>query len=475
MGMKRCSDGTWQLRQGIQIKETFRYPSENEAVRVVDVLQSHFPGRFPTVTSAKKVVRRNLVILDGQPCKVDDLVQGGQKIQLLDRVAAGDQLEPEQALMKIQVVYEDDSIACVIKPPGIQTQGISNSAPTLSSCLKYALKPAKGEGLLHRPREAHRLDSVTGGLLLAAKTRKSLEIIACSFSDRNIKKRYRAIVHGQIQQKNGEINKVIDGKESVTEYSVVQVLTRKDDVQKKFSVLDLWPQTGRYHQIRRHLAYIGHPICGDPLYEENGERRGAKRQKVSATQQVTNNNSNTPEIEKEQQIVDRNYSQIDAHSEGKDEELYWSDESIDNELKESIKNRLNTKNKQKQTKIFDNKQNQLITAIEQSEQIKNSQNEEGKIKKDQNQAGKTEQFNNSGNGQKSEQSDTKNEKKEKKEAPKVTVLVKSDEIVEDAFLGEVMLWAAGLRFVHPMDGRQFQIDLEEPGYFQKFRNEFTKS
>eukprot|EP01023_Acetabularia_acetabulum_P063089 TRINITY_DN787_c0_g1_i18.p1 TRINITY_DN787_c0_g1~~TRINITY_DN787_c0_g1_i18.p1 ORF type:complete len:1029 (+),score=160.21 TRINITY_DN787_c0_g1_i18:55-3141(+) len=494
MGIKRKTreDGTIELREGIKVTETFVYPSDNSPVRLTEILQTQFPTRFPTVTSAKKAVRRHFVILDQKMCKVDDVVQPGQIIQLLNRVAAGVDLNPEQSPLKIQVVYEDDSIGCVIKPPGIQTQGgVGAAAPTLSSCLKYVLEPAKGEGLLHRPREVHRLDCVTGGLILAAKSRKALEILGCSFSERKIKKRYRAIVHGEVSPKSGQIDKLLDDKNSVTEYMLTEVLTATNDEQKKFSVLDLWPQTGRYHQIRRHLAYIGHPICGDPLFEKNGERRGAKRQKVDNISLKNGNNinvnmENNTEADSTgqntaQQQDDQNgpksssQLQTDICTEDRDDEMNWSDESIDVELKDAIKNRLKNKSKSSDSKNQPDQQQISEKNPKEKETLSKQAKQTGNLEESQiglNEAGGGEaKIASTENVQNKEQQFVK---KDKKEAPIVNIQLKCEQIVEDAFQGDVMLWAAGLHFVHPMDGRIFQIDLDEPAYFEKFRNELIK-
>eukprot|EP01025_Chloroclados_australasicus_P028428 TRINITY_DN2817_c0_g1_i3.p2 TRINITY_DN2817_c0_g1~~TRINITY_DN2817_c0_g1_i3.p2 ORF type:complete len:475 (+),score=57.60 TRINITY_DN2817_c0_g1_i3:87-1427(+) len=438
MGIKRKSsnpDGTCILKQGISISSSAQVPRGTASAGLVDALLELFPVRFPTKTSAKRAVRRKMVLVDNKSCKVDDMVQAGQIVALLDRTVAGSDLNPEQAPVKIQVVYEDDQIACVIKPPGIKTQGIGNTAPTLSSCLKYVLKPGKGIGLLHRPREAHRLDSVTGGLVLAAKSCKSLELLAGAFSERKIQKRYRTIVYGEVTEQKGTIDKTLSDKESVTDYEVIEVLVAKDGSEKKITVVDVWPKTGRYHQIRRHLAHIGHPIYGDPLFEENGERRGAKRRKLPPKEEdTTANETNDIKQNGEKNGGLQQFVEItDSGDEGKDDELAWSDVSIDDELKTSIRKRISVQS-----------------------------------------TGQTEVDQQSVEKQVDKESKETQGQKNKQEVPEVNISVGQKDILEDSFNGEVMLWAAGLQFVHPLDGRQFKIDLEQPRYFSTVKENYVR-
>eukprot|EP01026_Neomeris_dumetosa_P035699 TRINITY_DN2864_c2_g1_i2.p2 TRINITY_DN2864_c2_g1~~TRINITY_DN2864_c2_g1_i2.p2 ORF type:complete len:199 (-),score=41.71 TRINITY_DN2864_c2_g1_i2:194-790(-) len=190
----------------------------------------------------------------------------------------------------------------------------------------------------------------------------------------------------------------------------------KENTERKLTIVDLQPQTGRYHQIRRHLASIGHPIYGDPLFEESGERRNTKRQKLNPSQQDCNkaNAKDVANGETASVLHDQ-----DSCGDPMDEEQFWSDASIDEELKKSIKQKIRKGEK------------------EVREDINLEQLQGGK------------------------------------ESPEVKINFNSDQIQEGAFTGQVMLWASGLEFVHPMDGRKFFIQVEEPKYFKQLLENFN--
>jgi 23S rRNA-/tRNA-specific pseudouridylate synthase len=177
-----------------------------------------------------------------------------------------------------------------MQPPGMPTHGGAIGAPTgdsesprsktsrgpiptLRSALPYSLEPSKAtDNVLRKPQHAHRLDSPTGGLVLCCKTRPALQAMSIAFEERRVQKRYRAIVTGDLQG-SGFIDAQVGGKDALTEYTVPtdSGMKVKSLLSKTITTVDLYPKTGRHHQLRRHLAGIGTPILGDKRYHSTME------------------------------------------------------------------------------------------------------------------------------------------------------------------------------------------------------------
>jgi 23S rRNA-/tRNA-specific pseudouridylate synthase len=166
----------------------------------------------------------------------------------------------------IKIVFQDTAAIVFMKPQGLSTQ--EQSGPSLIKS-DYLLLPAD-EIVDHRYRKAvpvHRLDKCTGGLILCSKTIEVERILKQFLRESKIQKRYMAIVRGRVENQSGAINSPISGKESITNYEVISY--SKSALYGWITTLNLWPITGRQHQIRRHLREIGHPIIGDTRYWDN--------------------------------------------------------------------------------------------------------------------------------------------------------------------------------------------------------------
>eukprot|EP00746_Dinoflagellata_sp_MGD_P151374 gnl/MRDRNA2_/MRDRNA2_83000_c0_seq1.p1 gnl/MRDRNA2_/MRDRNA2_83000_c0~~gnl/MRDRNA2_/MRDRNA2_83000_c0_seq1.p1 ORF type:complete len:217 (+),score=56.03 gnl/MRDRNA2_/MRDRNA2_83000_c0_seq1:58-651(+) len=168
----------------------------------------------------------------------------------------------------LQVIFEDAWIAVVVKPQGVPTLGAGSLAR--ADWLLKQLIPSSEVDALSQPTPAHRLDAGTGGLLVLAKTKKALQVLSNSFAAREIHKRYRALVHGRMEESTeGVIDAPIQGKAAVTRYKSAAAPVVKSS--GWVSTIDLWPQDGRRHQLRRHLAeQLGLPILGDTRYGGRG-------------------------------------------------------------------------------------------------------------------------------------------------------------------------------------------------------------
>ncbi len=219
----------------------------------------------------------------------DGLVTVGERIQKASyRVAAGDvvsvsvpppadyQVEPEP--IPLQILYEDADLLVIDKPAGMVVHpAAGNWRGTLVNAVLHHCPDLEGVGGVHRPGVVHRLDKDTSGLILVAKNDRAHRALQAQFKRRDVHKTYLALVHGAVSPPEGEIQAPIGrdprhrkrmavlpgGRPAVTRYSTSGYYGRH-------TLLACYPLTGRTHQVRVHLAHIGHPIVGDAVY---GRRR----------------------------------------------------------------------------------------------------------------------------------------------------------------------------------------------------------
>ena len=234
-------------------------------------LNSYAPKVFPLVASkakAKKAIVNGEITVNGLKVNYDAKVYPGDKLALGERKVRNDKKRLKKVLeLKIEVVFEDEHLGILNKPGGIPVNG--NTFKTLENTLPFNLDYSKEEDALHIMRPLHRLDGPTSGLVLVAKTERSQVIMGQQFENKTIRKRYKAVVIGILENKKGKINSPVDNKKSLTEYEVIEEF--RSQKYGHLTLIDLYPITGRTHQLRIHMSSLGHPIVGDKFYSENVE------------------------------------------------------------------------------------------------------------------------------------------------------------------------------------------------------------
>lgn len=186
----------------------------------------------------------------------------------------------------LNAAFEDKYLVVVVKHQGIIVQGDKWTLAKSDLLMPFRLTKSDNiQDALSKPRPVHRLDSATGGLLVVAKTHSSEVALKNCFAERSCSKRYRAIVFGRLEANDkvyslpnqkfhiekslgtGTIESPISGKESITHYSIVcYTRCEHDKANGWITTVDLYPVTGRQHQLRRHCKLLGHPIWGDKRY-----------------------------------------------------------------------------------------------------------------------------------------------------------------------------------------------------------------
>jgi len=239
----------------LKILESHIVPAIPEEIRLQEYAVSIFTS-IQTRSGIKKAVKKGQILIDGAKAQTGDWIIEGQKIDLIKPASENKKIFK----LDFDVLFEDDHIAVIHKPPGYPTSG--NFFKTIENALPHNLTKSREIDPLQYPLPAHRLDNPTSGILLCAKTRNSLIKLQEDFAKKDIQKTYYAIIHGAIE-KELELNFEIDEKPSI---SIVKPIEFYSINSKKYTLVELNPLTGRTHQLRIHLSKNQTPIIGDPLY-----------------------------------------------------------------------------------------------------------------------------------------------------------------------------------------------------------------
>lgn len=229
------------------------------------ILRAWLSEQLPEVPpkGIRRAIQRGQVTIDGQRVSSSILLEPGQKVA----VHIQDKFNSQTAIPELKVLYQDEHLAALFKPAGIEIHGSHQTR--FIGAVKQIIEPSASHDALLNPAILHRLDKPTCGILLVAKTRCALKSLSDQFQERTIRKQYVAVVFGNLEY-NLTINQAIGGKEAVSKVSKDPV--RTTTLIENGSVAQIFPKTGRKHQIRRHLASHGFPIVGDKAYGVKGDK-----------------------------------------------------------------------------------------------------------------------------------------------------------------------------------------------------------
>lgn len=217
-------------------------------------------------------LKEDAVTINGEIIKANRKVTAGDEIVIAIPEPITLDLVPEK--IPLEIVYEDDDLAVINKPQGMVVHpSAGHPNGTLVNALLYHLENLSTINDVIRPGIVHRIDKDTSGLLMVAKNDKAHESLAKQLKDKTSLRKYVALVHGNISHEKGTINAPIgrskvnrkmqavmaDGKPAVTHFNVLERF-------EQFTLVELQLETGRTHQIRVHMQYIGFPLAGDPVY-----------------------------------------------------------------------------------------------------------------------------------------------------------------------------------------------------------------
>lgn len=220
-----------------------------------------------------KMVQNNQVLVNGKKTKNSYLLKMDDMIQTEEYQEEPMNLTPEN--MNLDIVYEDNDVIVVNKENGIVVHpAVGNPSHTLVNGLLYHSKELSSLNGEFRPGIVHRIDAYTTGLLMVAKNNKAHEILAKQLEEKKTTRKYIALVWGVIKEDTGTIDAPIGRdlkdrkKMAVTDVNAKDAITHFKVLERyqEATLIELQLETGRTHQIRVHMNYIGHPVVNDPVY-----------------------------------------------------------------------------------------------------------------------------------------------------------------------------------------------------------------
>lgn len=246
--------------------------TEDEAGRRLDVVISSLDAQL-TRNRAQKLVDEQAVTVNGGSAKSNYRVRCGDLVTIMMPRPRPLEVKPEE--IPLDIVYEDADLLVVNKPQGMVVHpAAGNYSGTLVNALLDHCEDLSGINGVIRPGIVHRIDKDTSGLLVVAKNDRSHLELARQIKEHAVQRRYIALVHGDIAEPKGMVDAPIgrdprdrkkmavvtrNSKPAVTRYRVLERFA-------EYTLVECSLETGRTHQIRVHMAYLGHPVAGDPVY-----------------------------------------------------------------------------------------------------------------------------------------------------------------------------------------------------------------
>lgn len=238
--------------------------------RIDKVLAEVIPNK--TRSAVQLWIKEGYVLVNDEPVKTNYKVHNGDEIKITEPELQ--ELDVVAQNIPLEIVYQDEDVVVINKPQGMVVHpSAGHPDGTLVNALLYHIKDLSGINGKIRPGIVHRIDKDTSGLLMVAKNDVAHEKLAAQLKDKTSIREYVALVHGVIPHEKGTIEAplgrskldrkkqdIVDGgRPAVTHFKVLERF-------KDFTLVSLKLETGRTHQIRVHMKYIGYPLAGDPIY-----------------------------------------------------------------------------------------------------------------------------------------------------------------------------------------------------------------
>ncbi|MCD9024409.1 RluA family pseudouridine synthase [Cohnella sp. NL03-T5] len=270
----------------IEWKAEEQHSGERADKHIAEVMAEQSVSR----SQVQEWIRIGAVSVNGHEVKANTKITSGDSIRVI--LPEAEPLEAQPENIPLDVVYEDGDVIVINKPRGMVVHpAAGHPNGTVVNALLYHCKDLSGINGVMRPGIVHRIDKDTSGLLMIAKNDLAHASLAEQLKEHTVNRRYSALVYGVMQHDKGTIDAPIgranhdrklyvvtekNSKHSVTHFAVIE---RFDE----YTLLELKLETGRTHQIRVHMKYIGFPLVGDPVYGgKSGRTLGMKGQALHA-------------------------------------------------------------------------------------------------------------------------------------------------------------------------------------------------